>query len=117
MSFRRLCTQAYESHSSQCCGVKLIDTQCKTVAVMVSYYSILRELCGHKVCREFLVNPIVVNMKQAGAEQPPISAAASFSVEIFECYSATSCSIKQFEDQTTTRLLTTALEEYEDSWV
>ena len=41
-------------------GVKLIDTQCKTVAVIVSYDS---ELCGHEVCREFLVNPIVVHMK------------------------------------------------------
>ena len=63
--FRRLCTQTYKSHSFQWCGVKLIDTQCKTVAVMVSYDSILHvcELCGHEVCREFLVNPIVVHMK------------------------------------------------------
>ena len=72
MSFRRLGTQAYKSHSSQCCGVKLIDTQCKTVAVMVSYDSILHvcDLCGHEVCREFLVNAILVHMKQARAEQP-----------------------------------------------
>ena len=54
-----------KSHRSQCCGVKLIDTHCKTVAVMVSYDSILHvcELCGHEVCREFLVNTIVVHMK------------------------------------------------------
>ena len=54
-----------KSHRSQCCGVKLIDTHCKTVAVVVSYDSILYvcELCGHKVCREFLVNTIVVHMK------------------------------------------------------
>ena len=52
-------------HRSQGCGVKLIDTYCKTVAVMVSYDSILHvcELCGHEVCREFLVNTIVVHMK------------------------------------------------------
>ena len=30
-----------KSHRSQHCGVKLIDTHCKTVAVMVSYNSIL----------------------------------------------------------------------------
>ena len=57
------------------------DTQCKTVAVMVSYDSILHvcELYGHEVCREFLVNPTVVHMKRARAEQPAVSAAASFS--------------------------------------
>ena len=54
-----------KSHRSQCCGVKLIDTHCKSVALMVSYDSILHvcELCGHEVCREFLVNTIVVHMK------------------------------------------------------
>ena len=53
------------SHRSQRCGVKLIDTHCKTVAVMVSYDLILYvcELCGHEVCREFLVNTMVVHMK------------------------------------------------------
>ena len=60
MSFRRLCTQAYKSHSSQCCGVKLIEAQCKTVAITILH---VRELCGHKTCREFLVKPIVVHMK------------------------------------------------------
>ena len=53
------------SHRSQRCGVKLIDTHCKTVAVMVSYDSILYvcELCGYEVCREVLVNTIVAHMK------------------------------------------------------
>ena len=55
---------ALVSHRYQCCGVKLIDTHCKTVAVMVSYDSILVcELCGQEICREFLVNTIVVHMK------------------------------------------------------
>ena len=48
------------SHRSQRCSVKLIDTQCKTVAVMILYVC---ELCGHEVCREFLVSTIVVHMK------------------------------------------------------
>ena len=68
---------------TQRCGVKPIDTHCKTVAVMVSYDSILHvcELCGDKVCREFFS---VVHMKRAGAEQSPVSVAAFFSVDIFE---------------------------------
>ena len=57
MSFMRLCTQAYKNPigPNAASGVKLIDTHCKTVAVMVSYDSILHvcELCGHEVCREF----------------------------------------------------------------
>ena len=66
------CCEFYEalhadlkSHRSQRCGTKLIDTHCKTVAVMVSYDSILYvcDLCGHEVCREFLVNTIAVHMK------------------------------------------------------
>ena len=40
-SFMRLCIQAYKSHRSQRCGVKPVDTHCKTVAVMVSYDSVL----------------------------------------------------------------------------
>ena len=61
----RLCIHAYTFYRYQCYGVKLIDTHCKTVAVMVSYDSILHvcELCGHEICREFLVNTIVVHMK------------------------------------------------------
>ena len=55
----KLCTQAYKSHRSQCCGVKPIDTHCKTVAVMVSYDTILHvcELGGDEVCREFFSEP------------------------------------------------------------
>ena len=68
-----------KSHRSQRCGVKLIDTHCKTVAVIVSYDSVLHvcELCGHEVCREFLVNTIVVHMKLVRPEQLPVSVAAS----------------------------------------
>ena len=53
MSFMRLCLQAYKSHRSQFCGVKPISTiatPCETVAVMVSYDSILH---GDEVCRQF----------------------------------------------------------------
>ena len=39
---------------------------------------------GMKSAESFLVNPIAVHMKRAGAEQPPVSVAASFSVEVFE---------------------------------
>ena len=48
-----------KSHRCQRCGVKLIDTHCKTVAVMVSYDSILCvcELCGYEVCRKFYGEP------------------------------------------------------------
>ena len=56
----RLYAQAYEIyHRSQRCGVKPIHTHCKTVAVMVSYDSILHicEFCGDEVCREFFDEP------------------------------------------------------------
>ena len=44
-----------KSHRSQRCGVKLIDTHCKSVAVMVSYDSILHvcELWARSLQRVF----------------------------------------------------------------
>ena len=65
-----------------------------------------------------LVNPIVVHMKWAGAEQLPVSAAASFSVDVFEWshhWLVLLAAIEQFEDQATNRLPLAVLEEYEDS--
>ena len=55
----RLCTQAYKCHRSQRCDVKPIDTHCKTVAVMVSYDSVLHvcKVCGDEVCRKFFSEP------------------------------------------------------------
>ena len=103
----RLCTQAYKSHRSQCCGVKLIDTDCKTVAVMVSYDSILHvwELCGHEVCREFLVNPIAVHMNCQFLRPPPLV------WKFLNEATIDSVLLERFKDQTTTRLLIAALEE------
>ena len=53
------------------------------------------------------------------AEQPPVSAAASFSVKVYLNEATIDlvllAAVEQFEDQITTRLLITALEEYEDS--
>ena len=39
---------------------------------------------GMKSAESFSVNPIVVHMNRTGAEKPPVSAAASFSAEVFE---------------------------------
>ena len=39
---------------------------------------------GTKSAESFSVNPIVAHMKLAGAEQPSVSVATSFSVEAFE---------------------------------
>ena len=39
---------------------------------------------GMKSAESFSVSPIVIHMKCSGAEQPPVSVAASFSVERFE---------------------------------
>ena len=59
-----------------------------------------------------LVNP-VLHMKWARAEQLPVSAAASFSVNEATIDLVLLAAIEQFEDQTTNRLLIAALEEYE----
>ena len=103
----RLCTQAYKSHRSQCCGVKQIDTDCKTVAVMVSYDSILHvwELCGHEVCREFLVTPIAVHMNCQFLRPPPLV------WKFLNEATIDSVLLERFKDQTTTRLLIAVLEE------
>ena len=37
VSFIKTLHTGLKSHRSQCCGVKLIDTHCKIVALMVSY--------------------------------------------------------------------------------
>ena len=51
---------------------------------MMSYDTILHvcELCGDEVCRKFFGEPNS-NPHGVGAE-PPVSVAASFSVEVFE---------------------------------
>ena len=62
------------------------ETDRNSVAVMVSYDSILRicELCGHKVCRVFGEPNSSPYLKRVRAEQLPVSASASFSMGIFE---------------------------------
>ena len=72
---------------------------------------------GMKSAVGFSVNPIVVHMDWTGAEQPPVSAAASFCVEVFESYLVLLAALQQFEDQATSRLLIAALHGaiYEDS--
>ena len=78
----------------------------------------LCELCGYELCKEFLVNPIVVHIKWARPEQPHVSAAASFSVEVLNEATTDSvllAAVEQFEDQTTTRVLIAGFEEYEGS--
>ena len=86
-----VCTQAHKSHRSQCCGVKPIDTHSKSVAVMAQYYMYVSSV-GAKSAE----TSIVVHMKWVGTEQPPVSVAASFSMEGFErshhWLGATSCS-------------------------
>ena len=59
------------------------------------------------------MNSIVVHRKWVGAEQPPVSAAASLSAEVSTIDSVLLAAIEQFEDQATNRLLIAALEEYE----
>ena len=69
---------------------------------------------GTKSAKSFSVNPIVVHIKWAGAEQPP---ATSFSVDVLNEATIDSmllAATEQFEDQVTNRLLIAALEEYED---
>ena len=64
---------------------------------------------GMKSADGFSVNPIVVRMDWTGAEQLPVSAAASFCVEVFESYLVLLAALQQFEDQATSRLLIAAL--------
>ena len=64
---------------------------------MVSYNSVLHDLCGDEVYREFFCEP-------RAAEQLPISAAVSSSAGVLNeanvnSLLATSCTIEQLEDQ------------------
>ena len=64
--------------------IETIPTHCQTVAVMVSYESILCDLCGDKVYGEFFSEPNSSSHGVRGAEQLPVSVAASSSVVVFE---------------------------------
>ena len=66
------------------CGLKPTATHHQTVAVMVSYDSILCDICKHKVNGEFLGEPNSSPHKMIGAEQPSVSAVAFSSARIFE---------------------------------
>ena len=71
---------------------------------MVSY-DIYVSSVGTKSAESFLVNPIVVHKKWAGAER----------LDVFEWSHHWLSGVEQFEDQATNRLLIVVLEEYEDS--
>ena len=59
-------------------------THRQTVAVMVTYNSILCNLCGDEVYGEFLSEPNSSSHGVRGADQLPVSVAASSSVVVFE---------------------------------
>ena len=86
---------------------------------MVSYDSMLCTLCGDAVYEEFFGGLSSSPHEVRGAEQPPVSMAASFSAEVFKSSHhwlvVLLAALDQFEDQATNRLLVSMLEEYKDS--
>ena len=75
---------------------------------MVCYKSVLRDLCGDKVYREFFCEPNSSPRELGAAEQLPVSAAASSSAGDSNEANVNSLLLavtKQFEDQATHRLL------------
>ena len=74
---------------------------------MESYDSILCDLCGDEVYGEFFSEPNSSSHGVRGAEQLPVSVAASSSVVGFEWATVDSVlldALEQFEDQATNRL-------------
>ena len=75
---------------------------------MVSYNSVLHDLCGDEVYREFFCEPNSSPRELGAAEQPPVSAAASSSAGVLNEANVNAlllAALKQFEDQATDRLL------------
>ena len=93
---------------------------------MVSYSSVLHDLCGDEVYRVFC-EPNSSPCELGAAKQPPVSAAASSSAGVLNEANVNSlllatleqfkdqAALEQFKDQGTDRLLLFALERYEDS--
>ena len=81
---------------------------------MVSYSSVLRDLCGDKFYREFSVNPIVVHVSAAASSSAGVMNEANVNslllaaLEQFKDQAAP----EHFEDQATNGLLLFALEGY-----
>ena len=85
---------------------------------MASYDSILRDLCRDEVYRELFGEPSSSPHELGGAEQAPVSAAASSSVGVLKEATVDSlllAALEQFKDEAMDRLLLSALEEYEES--
>ena len=83
------------------------------------YDLILCDLCGDEVYGEFFGEPNSSPHEVRGAEQPPVSAAASSSAEVLNEATVDSvllAALEQFEDQATNMLqLLSVSEECEDS--
>ena len=70
----------------------------------MSYNSVLHDLCGDEVCREFFCKPNSSPCELGAAEQLPISAAASSSAGVLNEANVNSlvlAALKQLEDQAT----------------
>ena len=83
---------------------------------MVSYNSILCDVCGDKVYGEFFGEPNSSSHGVTGAEKQPVSVAASAWWFLNEATVdlVLLTALEQFEDQATDRLLLSALEGCED---
>ena len=84
---------------------------------MVSYNSVLHDLCGDEVYREFSCEPNSSPHELGAAEQPSVSPAASSSAGVLNEANVNSlllAALEKFEDQATDRLVLFALEGYED---
>ena len=72
---------------------------------MVSYNSVLRDLCADEVYREFFCEPNSSPCELGAAEQPTFSAAASLSAGVLNEANVNLLLLKQLEDQASNRLL------------